>query len=729
MSGSTFPNCLQVAQAARLTGYHKSGAEVAFCCPRHDDEHPSLLINTEKNGWLCGPCGKEGNYWDLAAFLRGCDSNDKAAVTLWLKAHGLLNGNSSKGNGSTAFKATEWKGHPIKETYTYQDADGTPAFDVCRVEYQDNGQRKKEFPVWCRGRWGLKDKQVKMIPYRLPQLLKADDVFVVEGEKDVETLVGLGFTATTNPGGAGKWKPEYSDYFNPNQHITILPDNDQSGRKHVHQVAESLHGKVASLKILELPGLPKKGDVTDWAKGIDAQEAAEQLLSLVKSCKERQPPTTEETNETSQESAPPAALHPVISELNQKYAAVMLGGRFAILNETQDPVFNRPDLTFSSVQDFKNRFGNSYIGEKTLGNFWLKHPKRRQYERVVFAPNQDTPGCYNLWRGFAYEPNPSGICTGYLCHLHDNVACGDEELYQYLLGWLADGVQHPDRRPGTAIVLRGGQGVGKGVFCSEYGRLFGSHFVHVNSHRQLIGNFNAHLKDASLVFADEALWAGDKSHEGTLKFLVTEEALPIEYKGKDVFFVKNFIHLMISSNHDWVVPAGLDERRFLILDVADTHKQDRQYFGEIMRQMENGGRAALLHFLIHYDISGMDLSRLPQTEALRETKIFTMNPVQKFWFDRLTRGSLTQASSEWESFIKCTQLYEEFVAFSEAIGQQRRAAETELGIGLRKLVPLVRHTRRTAGGTRIWGYEFPSLSECRDCFDSITTSKHPWPED
>ena len=114
---------------------------------------------------------------------------------------------------------------------------------------------------------------------------------------------------------------------------------------------------------------------------------------------------------------------------------------------------------------------------------------------------------------------------------------------------MADAVQNPSQRPGTAIVLRGKQGVGKGIFCSEFGKLFGQHFVHVQHARHLTGHFNAHLKDALIVFADEAFWAGDKSAEGALKAMVTEDLLPIEFKGKDATYVRNHIRLLVASNN------------------------------------------------------------------------------------------------------------------------------------------------------------------------------------
>ncbi len=116
---------------------------------------------------------------------------------------------------------------------------------------------------------------------RLPEVLAAvqrgETIYIPEGEKDVDNLVQLGLVATTNSGGAGKWETRFADYL-AGVEVVILPDNDESGRKHADQVARSLKGKAKSIKVVELPGLPDKGDVSDWlAKG----GTKEELLRLV----------------------------------------------------------------------------------------------------------------------------------------------------------------------------------------------------------------------------------------------------------------------------------------------------------------------------------------------------------------------------------------------------------------------------------------------------------------
>lgn len=125
--------------------------------------------------------------------------------------------------------------------------------------------------------WNL--KKTRRVLYRLPEVLAAiqsgQTVFLVEGEKDVESLRSLGLIATTNPGGANKWRPEYSETLRGAQ-VVILPDKDKPGREHAEQVARSLHRIAASVKVVELPGDGK--DVADWISAGGQKETLQELV-------------------------------------------------------------------------------------------------------------------------------------------------------------------------------------------------------------------------------------------------------------------------------------------------------------------------------------------------------------------------------------------------------------------------------------------------------------------
>lgn len=422
---------------------------------------------------------------------------------------------------------------------------------------------------------------------------------------------------------------------------------------------------------------------------------------------------------------------PIIDELNEQHAVTMVGGKCVILTETFDPVFQHQDIVLSSPVDLRLQYANRYniVGKKKkyIVDSWLEHPDRRQYHAIVFAPNQEMPGYYNLWQGFAVEPK-EGNCDLYLDHLFKNIARGEQAIYDYLLDWMAHMIQRPDERVGVSLVLRGKQGTGKGVMCTQLGKLLGKHFVHVQHHKHLLGNFNAHLKDALLVFADEAFWAGDKANEGVLKAMVTEGQLPIEYKGKDVIYVKNHVHLLVASNQEWVVPAGLEERRWCILDVGEGHMQDAAYFQALTDQMMHGGSEALLFLLQHRELKGKDLRKFPQTEALLENKMLSMSEVEKFWLDKLQSGDLESLNDkeEWPPFVIRKSLHHDYQEWVKGRGLKPRASETQLGKGLKKLVPGLQKADRMVQGKRRGIWIFPDLETCRQAFDELLKYQFDW---
>lgn len=169
----------------------------------------------------------------------------------------------------------------ITVTYNYKDESGQLLYQAVRYDNKDFSQRRPD----GKDGWKWNLDGVRRILYRLPELLQANPdnwVFIVEGEKDVDRLYDEGLIATTCPMGAGKWDDSYSEFLNDRSWIAIIPDNDQSGKRHAKQIAESLINVGVRPKIIELPDLPEKGDVSDWLNNGGTKE---KLIELVEKAK------------------------------------------------------------------------------------------------------------------------------------------------------------------------------------------------------------------------------------------------------------------------------------------------------------------------------------------------------------------------------------------------------------------------------------------------------------
>lgn len=328
------------------------------------------------------------------------------------------------------------------------------------------------------------------------------------------------------------------------------------------------------------------------------------------------------------------AIDPALREMNDRHAVIgSQGGKCFIIEEQDDPVLNRSRLVKQGFDHFRNRYMNRTIdlGEKKdrkgnvvgrvempLGEWWLRHPKRQQYETIVFSPGRDVPGSYNLWRGFGCDAKP-GDCSLFLNHIRDIVCGGAEDYYRFFIGWMADCVQNPGRPAESNILMHGKQGCGKSIVPEFFGRVFGRHYMMVNNSGLVTGRFNAHLRDVVLLFADEAFFAGNKQDSDILKAIITSKELVVEEKNHTPEVHPNFLHLMMATNKDWAINAEFGDRRNFVLNVLPDKIGDRAYFDAMVKQMESGGYEALLHHLLTYDLKAAKWDRrdVPKTDALR----------------------------------------------------------------------------------------------------------------
>jgi hypothetical protein len=418
----------------------------------------------------------------------------------------------------------------------------------------------------------------------------------------------------------------------------------------------------------------------------------------------------------------------LIERMNAKYAVINWKGRALVLIESIDPEDGRPCFSLSTPTDIKLLHENQRHRKVNPATWWLRQPARRQYEGVVFTPKREVPGYYNLWQGWGCEP-AEGDCSLFLKMVEEVICSNDEKLTHYVLSWCADAVQNPTGRPGVVLTLKGKQGAGKGTFAREFGELFGNHFFHANASRQLVGKFNAHLANVLLLFADEAYYAGDKQSEGSLKALITEPHMPLEFKGKDLIYVRNYLRVIMASNQGWVVPAGMDDRRFAVIEVSDIHLRDTAYFSAIANQMRQGGREALLHYLMNYDLKGLDLRRLPETQARWEQQLHSMTAIQKWWYGRLHSGAQTGSADHWADSVPTDEILHDYISEAGISGERFRGTSTELGMTLTRLVPGMSKRRYLIDKKQRWHYTFPTLNECREHFVKLIGHPIKWTKD
>jgi hypothetical protein len=242
----------------------QKGKDWRCLCPAHDDHTPSLDVS-EKNGRVMFICRSKGcSFYQIVTAL-GLEAKDCFSPEI-----------------EEPTKALSFAERIVK-TYDYCDEEGKLEFQCVRLGFPKDFRQRRPDPKKPDG-WSWDLHGCRRILYRLLEVLTADPaqpVFVCEGEKDVDRLISLGLVATTNPLGAAKWKlleAVSTEQALASRRLVILADNDDAGRQHAADVAKRCDKFAASVTILDLPGLPPKGDVSDW---LDQGGTVERLLALV----------------------------------------------------------------------------------------------------------------------------------------------------------------------------------------------------------------------------------------------------------------------------------------------------------------------------------------------------------------------------------------------------------------------------------------------------------------
>lgn len=222
-----------------ITAARRDGRQRDIRCPAHHDKRASLSVGRGDDGGVVLHCHA------------GCETEGvlAAAGLTWADLRERRNGDRGRLP-------------QIVATYDYTDDHGTLLYQVCRFAPKDFRQRKPD----GAGGWTWRIGQTRRVLFGLPELRGHKIVYVPEGEKDAVALRALGLVATTNAGGAGKWRDEYAHQLRAAgvESVVVLPDNDDPGQKHAADVARSCHGAGLKVKIVTLPDLPPKADVSAW---------------------------------------------------------------------------------------------------------------------------------------------------------------------------------------------------------------------------------------------------------------------------------------------------------------------------------------------------------------------------------------------------------------------------------------------------------------------------------
>jgi hypothetical protein len=205
----------------------------------------------------------------------------------------------------------------------------------------------------------------------------------------------------------------------------------------------------------------------------------------------------------------------------------------------------------------------------------------------------------------------------------------------------------------------------------------------------------------------------------------------MEAKFRDPIAVQNRLRLMVASNNDWAVPAGVGDRRWFVLNVAETYAgiKHRDYWTALYGEVENGGAAAMLHDLLATDLSGFDVRAIPHTVAKAQQQAHSFRGPTAWLYDILQEGAVEY--NEWNEaglIISKESAYERYKEFSK----ERREWQPEIKDVWSKQIrralgPCIEDTRQTtASEARVRWLKLAPLVDCRRQFETYVGASIEW---
>ena len=336
----------------------------------------------------------------------------------------------------------------------------------------------------------------------------------------------------------------------------------------------------------------------------------------------------------------------------------------------------------------------------------------------------------NLWQGYGLKPKP-GDCSLMREHIRTILANGDPGFDQYIMNYSAFAVQHPTERAEVAVVLKGKKGSGKTVYGQLMTDFFGLHGNVQSDPKRLTGQFNAFLRDTILLFLDEMRWSSRRDDEGILQTLITGRTIFVEDKNIPQYEWPNRLHIIVCSNADRVIPATEGERRYAVGETNNRYAKDEcpdaerdAYFDALFKELDNGGREAMLHDLLQIDLGDWHPRVGYRSAALQREKKQGVIGFDAFYQVMLEDGFLPGDTAQQPNRVLTRELYEEA---KDRVPDLRFVAENQVGVyfSQERLEKLGIKRWRTSEGN---GWEFPRLAILREDW-ARRHAGWPWPND
>jgi hypothetical protein len=435
-----------------------------------------------------------------------------------------------------------------------------------------------------------------------------------------------------------------------------------------------------------------------------------------------------------------------LQELQKSFCLVNLSGEIRLADQRQIQCA-LSDAKEAEVSFYKKQDGvllmKRYLetlpiysnSKEDIADFFVD-PNTHVYNKIAFSPLLLPSTTLNYWRGYTLKP-VFGDWKVLGAFILDIICDGDEQVFVYLICYLAHMLQKPEDKSGVMIVMLGGQGTGKGTFFSMLRKIWAQTALQINDVDQVLGTFNAALERNYVILMDEALFSGDKKSLEKLKSLITEPQCRIEQKYQPSRTIDSYHRFFAASNNEHFAKVDKDDRRFLFLRVSDKYQGDLKYFEGLHKEIASGTQlAAMVNDLLGLDLTTFNVRERPKTQEHLSQKLQSLDGFERYWYEALQSGVLNSGDvyssiERWEGaiFVSTQSLIDQYKGFNKNADRYSPIQANTISTALEKLCPSASQTRSSLNGLQQRGYQLPAIQIARSEFESYIGASLDWGED
>lgn len=277
---------------------------------------------------------------------------------------------------------------------------------------------------------------------------------------------------------------------------------------------------------------------------------------------------------------------------------------------------------------------NMRLKDLTAWDLFLSHQLDFTVKALKFYSEDNQ--IFSYFRGYdikQLDDVKKEIIEPFLNHIKDVIANGNEEVYKYILVWIASILQKPNFKAGTALVILGNQGTGKNVFTNVICKLMVRYAnENVTNIESIVGKFNAILENKKLLVLNElqSIDCNKYLNSDALKSVITDNKININQKNEPERLTENVANFIMVSNNEIPIKIEGTDRRYMVTTTSDKHRGDFDYFDKLCDSFTPEFYENLFTFFMTLDISKSNLRKIPNTEAKERIKEASMSSYELF---------------------------------------------------------------------------------------------------